>query len=613
MKKLLIFTALTLGASQMKAQSPYLDPAIQEDLYPTGQAWYNTKRFLSHSAANAFGGHFNPVVLINTDVYTYSWDEWDPDPSAIALNFAGFSIKEMPAGGQIFSGAGPVTLDFYNLGDISLVGPGGYTVSVEASFINDISVPGQGYVAVTYYRKSGITALAPGYFLELFHWNGFSLTPVSTTPLSEPYFGAVDKGIIHHDIQRGESLVLTFEVNGRILTQSVRVSGGAPILSGLGIIGFGAPLTRPDVAMGSVSSGATELYYVANEQNNQNLYVLGTDLATVDAIPPATITVIPAVVKDNVSVWDMVPGGPPPSPVNFDLPRIDAPDRSPSGQETWSWVVSENGGDRDHVRSGYYNRSISSSVRHDYLNRSITFPTFDISMNPGNWTPPINQRAVVAFGEDAEVYFAWVRVTDGAAATPQLYPAVPNSSNTGYISHKLDKYGNCLNNMGTGAYAGFYDYDKVNDDPYNPGVMASVALGSSNFELSRLFSSFVLGDPSVTISYGYQIGHKTTDWNTAQFRPGSTSIKDNTGGLSFNALPNPFQSNVKLDFKGMSQQEILSLKVNNLLGQTVLTTEGLPAELNKVVQERSASWDAGLYMIQISGKPGTALQKVIKQ
>lgn len=612
MKKILIFIALGLGANQMNAQSPYQDPAIQEDLYPSGQSWNNTKRFLSHSAANAYGNHYNPIVLINTDVYTYSWDEWDPSPSAPALNFAGFAIKEMAAGSQILNGAGPVTNDYYNLGDISLVGPGGYTVSVEASFINDVSVPGQSYVAVTYYRKSSTSGFAPGYFLELFDWNGFTLTPISTTPLSEPYYGGVDKGIIHHDILRGERLVLTFEVNGRVLTQSLRVSGGVPALSGLGILGFGAPLTRPDVAMSYLANGATELYYVANENNNQNLYVLGTDLATLDAIPPTTTAVIPAVLKDAVSVWNII-GGPPASPVTFDLPRIDAPDRSPSGEETWSWVVSEHGGDRDYVRSGYYNRSVSPSVRYDYLNRTVFFPTFDISMNPGNWATPINQRAVVAFGEDAEVYYAWVRVTDGAVATPPLYPSVPNSSNTGYISHKMDKYGNCLNNVGTGAYAGLYDYDKVNDDPYTPGMMASVALGSCNFDLQRLFSSFVLADPTITTAYGYQIGHKTTDWTTAQFRPGSTSVKDNTSTLSFNALPNPFQSNVKLDFKGINRQEPLSLKVSNLLGQTVLTTEGYPEELNKVVQQSSAVWNAGLYLIQISGKPGTAIQKVIKQ
>ncbi|GEM_PF-2263582 len=611
MKKFLIFIALSLGASQMEAQSPYSDPAVPEDYYPSGQSWHNTKRFLSHSAANAYGGHYNPTILANTDVYTYSWDEWDPDPSAPALNFAGFAVKEMGAGSQIFNGAGPATNVYFNLGDASLLGPGGYTVSVEASLMYDGSVPGQTYIAVTYYRESSVSPYQPGYFLELFHWNGFSLTSVNITPLSEPYFGAVGKGIIHHDVQRAGRLVLAFEANGRIYTQSLRVSGGLPVLSGLGNLGFGSALTRPDVAMSRLGNGNTELYYVANDNNNEKLYVLGTDLSAVDAIPPFTVGVIPAVVKDAVFVWDIF--GTPPSPVTFDLPRIDAPDISPSGEETWSWVVSEHGADRDYVRSGYYNRSVSSSVRHDYLNRSITIPTFDISMNPGNWANPINQRAVVAFGEDAEVYYAWVRVTDGAVPTPLLYPSVPNSSYTGYISHKLDKFGNCLNNMGTGAYAGLYDYDKVNDDPYNAGMMASVALGSCNYNLQRLFSSFMLGDPTITTAYGYQIGHKTTDWTTAQFRPGSTSIKDNTSTLSFNALPNPFQSNVKLDFKGMSQQENLSLKVSNLLGQTVLTKDGYPEELNKVVQERSASWDAGLYLIQVSGKPGIAIQKVIKQ
>src|SRR5690606_6716084 len=139
-------------------------------------------------------------------------------------------------------------------------------------------------------------------------------------------------------------------------------SGGVPALSGLGIIDFGVPLTRPDVAISYLSGGATELYYVANENNNQNLYVLGTDLATLDAIPPTTTAVVPVVLKDAVSVWDIIGGPPAGSLITFDLPRIDAPDVSPSGEETWSWVVSEHGGDRDYVRSGYYNRSVGPSV-----------------------------------------------------------------------------------------------------------------------------------------------------------------------------------------------------------------------------------------------------------
>lgn len=612
MKKILFLFLAIFGFGHLMAQSPYLDPAIQEDLFPTGQAWYNTKRFLSHSCANAYGNHYNLNAQINTDVYTYSWDEWD-NHFIIPLHMGGFAIREFATGTQILSGATAVAEKYYNLSDTSIIGSDGYTVSIEASFVKDILLPNRDYVAVTYYRYSPHLSQY-GYFLELFSWNGIALVSLGITPLSDPYFGPLGKGIIHHDFQQNsESMILTFEANGRIYTQSLRIALGAPKLSGLGELTIGFPVTRPDVAMSILANGSTDLSYVVNSSNNQNLYVFGTDLATIDAIPIGpTPTVVAVTTKDAVTVWDLI--GTPPGVVEFDIPRIDAPDISPSGEETWSWVVSEQGSDKDYVRSGYFNGSISGTVRYDYLNTTINFPTFDISQNIGNNESTINQRAVVAFGNDEDVYYAWVRRENNAFAP--LYSVGGTPSTTGYVSHKLDKYGNCLNNFPTLPPYNIYNgYDKINDDPYNPGMMASVALATAtNDYLFGLFSSFVLEDPSVTYSYGFQIGNKTTDWNTAQFRPTNSDQSIKNGKFTFTASPNPFTQGISLDFRGtINNSDILSLDITNIMGQTILEAKGEANFLNTLTQSKSATWTSGLYLIRIIGSNGMMVRKVVKQ
>lgn len=539
-----------------------------------------------------------------------SWDEWD-NHFNIPLHMGGFAIREFATGTQILSGATAVAEKYYNLSDASMIGPDGYTVSIEASFVKDIVLPNRDYVAVTYYRYSPHLNQF-GYFLELFSWNGIGLVSLGITPLSDPYFGSLGKGIIHHDFQQNsESMILTFEANGRIYTQSLRIALGAPKLSGLGELSIGFPVTRPDVAMSVLGNGSTDLRYVVNSLNNQNLYVFGTDLATIDAIPvgptPAVVTVT---TKDAVTVWDLI--GTPPGVVEFDIPRIDAPDVSPTGEETWSWVVSEQGSDKDYVRSGYFNASISGTVRHDYLNTTINFPTYDNSQNIGNQESTINQRAVVAFGNDEDVYFAWVMAFP--TNNPQLYPLFFNSSSTGYISHKLDKFGNCLNGPGTGTFNIYNGYDKVNLDPYNTGMMASVALATAtNDYFFGLFSSFVLQDPSVTTNYGFQIGNKSTDWSTAQFRASNSDEKSSKQLFCFNASPNPFSQNLNLNFGGINDKDEIKITVTNLLGQTILQLSGNKNDLNDLFQKRITMWDKGLYFISVKSSKGSIIQKVVKQ
>ncbi|HRP89269.1 MAG TPA: hypothetical protein PKX92_04450 [Edaphocola sp.] len=252
-----------------------------------------------------------------------------------------------------------------------------------------------------------------------------------------------------------------------------------------------------------------------------------------------------------------------------------------------------------------------AAVEHNYLNYYDPFvvgsPTFDIT--PSNQYT--NNRAVVAFGQDREVYYAWVHRNFNNILL--LYPNPVTDQ--AYLSKKLADDGlTFLNDINIG---GQHVYDRVNYEQNTLiNVMGSVALSTGNDHIECLFSSFIQSDDNSTPipgGYMYCVGNKTTDWTTAQFRPQPPA--DTLAGvpdMQLHLSPNQFSNTVHLSISNSTATALFNMDVYNLLGQRIISTRGNAAELNERLNRQIPSMIPGTNWMCINGENLRSSYKLIK-
>ncbi len=70
--------------------------------------------------------------------------------------------------------------------------------------------------------------------------------------------------------------------------------------------------------------------------------------------------------------------------------------------------------------------------------------------------------------------------------------------------------------------------------------------------------------------------------------------------LLINIYPNPATDNIRLDIDKTLSNEVVSLKVTNILGKNILNIENKPAELEKILNQNFAHWASGLYIFELN-------------
>lgn len=568
MKRILLSAAFMLNTCTLFAQNAN-NPNIVEDTLQVHALWDAGGYAVAN--VNAYSRSNTDINGVSSDLYVFSWDRGDV-PNHFYDIYSGMAVRQYNNGIQINNGATPIASDWIDESNARY--PSRYVSSLEPGILKngDSTI-----IALTYYSGTNSTPLGGfvtgDFYLNLYLWNynnSNALTLYETINLSHSG-GQLLPGWIHQDVNNADSMVITWEQDGRIYTRAGVMTTTGLQLGKTSILDVPYPGTKPDVAMMRNSNGTLDLYYVFNEQNNQKLYVCQGDFTTLYNIAGLPLPVS--------QLYSRVAMG------TFGLPRIDAPDNAqyPNQENVWSCVVRDHMPNRDFIFAA--TSSNLTGITEKFLNNGSLPGLPDItSVSINNGVEDFSCRPTVAFSnQDLNIFYAWT------FRNPVWYTGNSNPAFVSYLSVKTTVVLDPMNSPGYQYFViPYYTYATGYENEY-----PSVALSTENDASSRLFSAFTEGTYQHPLTPYF--GFKTIDWGSDNgFKPGvNTGIGETSDDGIFSVAPNPFHNSFRIQLNA-KEGETFHLTLYNILGQEVYADKGTLPHINK-----------GLLNVERDLSPGT--------